>query len=94
MHHHLAPHPVNPLDGSTAATPRVPHGPKPPGEWERADAMDVRCLDLCIGMLERINRVSNLHLLITCQPIDTTNPCISTSLTDIRRKLDFGGYPR
>jgi len=26
-----------------------------PGEQERADAMDVRCLDLCIGMLERVN---------------------------------------
>jgi hypothetical protein len=39
-----------------------------PGERERADAMDVRCLDLCIGMLERVNGVSNLCLLfILCQ---------------------------
>jgi hypothetical protein len=60
-----------------------------PGERERADAMDVRCLDLCIGMLERVNGVSNLCLLfILCQ---LTN---WGSLTDVRRKLDFGGYPR
>jgi len=40
-----------------------------PGERERADAMDVRCLDLCIGMLERVNGVSDLCLLpIVCQP--------------------------
>lgn len=39
-----------------------------PGERERADAVDVRCLDLCIGMLERVNGVSNLRLLSVCQP--------------------------
>jgi hypothetical protein len=33
-------------------------------ERERADAMDVRCLDLCIGMLERVNGVG-LHILLT-----------------------------
>lgn len=33
-------------------------------ERERADAMDVRCLDLCIGMLERVNGVG-LHLFPT-----------------------------
>ena len=60
------------IDGSTAAAPRVPRGPKSltemtPGEIERADAMDVRCLDLCIGMLERVNGVSNSCLLIVCQ---------------------------
>ncbi|KAI9449685.1 nuclear condensing complex subunit [Lactarius psammicola] len=33
-------------------------------ERERADAMDVRCLDLCIGMLERVNGVGR-HLLPT-----------------------------
>ena len=32
-------------------------------ERERADAMDVRCLDLCIGMLERVNGVG-IHLLL------------------------------
>lgn len=29
-----------------------------PEEKERADAMDLRCLSLCIGMLERVNSVS------------------------------------
>jgi hypothetical protein len=58
-----------------------------PGERERAEAMDVRCLDLCIGMLERVNGVSNLRLLIVCQQT-------WGSLIDVRRKLDFGGYPR
>ena len=60
------------ISGSTTAAPRVPHGPKPPagmtlGEQERADAIDVRCLDLCIGMLERVNGVSKHRLLIICQ---------------------------
>ena len=60
-----------------------------PGEQERADAMDVRCLDLCIGMLERVNGVSDLRfLLIVYQPTNLG------SLIDVRRKLDFGGYPR
>jgi hypothetical protein len=45
-----------------SVAPHAPHGSKPlvemtPGERERADAMDVRCLDLCIGMLERVNGV-------------------------------------
>ncbi|KAH9991933.1 nuclear condensing complex subunit [Russula vinacea] len=48
------------IDGSTTAVLRASRGPKSPaemtsGERERADAMDVRCLDLCIGMLERVN---------------------------------------
>ncbi|KAI9511024.1 nuclear condensing complex subunit [Russula earlei] len=48
------------IDGSTTVLPRALRGPKPPmemtpGERERADAMDLRCLDLCIGMLERVN---------------------------------------
>ncbi len=42
-----------------------------PGERERADAMDVRCLDLCIGMLERVNGVGNLCLYLSVrQPTD------------------------
>jgi hypothetical protein len=50
------------IDGSTTAAPRAMRGPKPlmemtAGERERADAIDVRCLDLCIGMLERVNGV-------------------------------------
>ena len=41
---------------------RAPAAPKPvsemsPEEKARADALDVRCLDLCIGMLERVNGV-------------------------------------
>jgi hypothetical protein len=38
-----------------------------PGERERADGMDVRCLDLCIGMLERVNGVSIPRQFIVCQ---------------------------
>jgi condensin complex subunit 3 len=50
------------IDGPTTAAPRAPRGPKSHAEMtaverERADAMDVRCLDLCIGMLERVNGV-------------------------------------
>ncbi|KAH8989792.1 nuclear condensing complex subunit [Lactarius hatsudake] len=48
------------IDGPTTVAPRAPRGPKSHAETtaverERADAMDVRCLDLCIGMLERVN---------------------------------------
>ena len=39
-----------------------------PGERERVDAMNVRCLDLCIGILKCVNEVNNLRLLIACQP--------------------------
>lgn len=50
------------IDGSTTAAPRAMREPKSlmemtAGERERADAIDVRCLDLCIGMLERVNGV-------------------------------------
>jgi condensin complex subunit 3 len=40
-------------------------------ERERADAMDVRCLDLCIGMLERVNGVRPAHPshLLSINPI-------------------------
>jgi condensin complex subunit 3 len=66
------------IDGSTTAAFRAPRGPKPlaemtPGERERADAMDVRCLDLCIGMLERVNGVSN-PVFSSYQPTDLTLP--------------------
>lgn len=74
------------------AAPRSLREPKPlaemtAGERERADAMDVRCLDLCIGMLERVNGV--------CLPIFPFT--VSRHLgpfADIRGKFDFGGYPR
>ncbi|KAI0824958.1 nuclear condensing complex subunit [Trametes gibbosa] len=46
--------------GSPRRPPRVPHLPKPvaemsPEEKARMDAVDLRCLALCIGMLERVN---------------------------------------
>ncbi|KAI0747199.1 nuclear condensing complex subunit [Daedaleopsis nitida] len=46
--------------GSPRKNPRVPQLPKPvsemsPEEKARADAIDLRCLILCIGMLERVN---------------------------------------
>ena len=44
---------------STATAPKAPKPPKErtPEEQERADALDLRCLSLCIGMLERVNGV-------------------------------------
>ncbi|GLB42418.1 putative nuclear condensing complex subunits, C-term domain [Lyophyllum shimeji] len=46
--------------GETPATVRPPRTKKPveeltPEERKRADGMDLRCLSLCIGMLERVN---------------------------------------
>ncbi|KAF9225668.1 hypothetical protein BS17DRAFT_777480 [Gyrodon lividus] len=45
--------------GSPSATKIAPKGPKPkelsPEDQARADAVDLRCLSLCIGMLERVN---------------------------------------
>jgi hypothetical protein len=42
-------------------------------ERERADAMDVRCLDLCIGMLERVNGVGHSPHF----PLSITSHCLS-----------------
>ncbi len=61
------------IDGPTTAAPRAPRRSKSHAEMtaverERADAMDLRCLDLCIGMLERVNGV-RLHLLPTFLPL-------------------------
>ncbi|KAF8424272.1 nuclear condensing complex subunit [Boletus edulis BED1] len=47
-------------DDATASAVRAPKAPKPPKELTpeeqaRADALDLRCLSLCIGMLERVN---------------------------------------
>ncbi|KAF9234460.1 nuclear condensing complex subunit [Melanogaster broomeanus] len=49
------------FSGTPSATPTAaPKPPKPPKELSpedqaRADAVDLRCLSLCIGMLERVN---------------------------------------
>jgi condensin complex subunit 3 len=46
----------------TAVTaPKAPKPPKEltPEEQARADALDIRCLSLCIGMLERVNSVQH-----------------------------------
>ncbi|KIK98064.1 hypothetical protein PAXRUDRAFT_824294 [Paxillus rubicundulus Ve08.2h10] len=46
--------------GNSSTTKTAPKGPKVPKELNpedqaRADAVDLRCLSLCIGMLERVN---------------------------------------
>lgn len=51
--------------GSPRKAPRVPQLPKPVAEMTaeerlRMDEIDLRCLSLCIGMLERVNGVSVL----------------------------------
>ena len=44
---------------SAVSAPKAPKPPKvlAPEEQARADALDLRCLSLCIGMLERVNGV-------------------------------------
>ena len=41
-------------------------------EQSRRDAMDMRCLSLCIGMLERVNGVRYCHSC-SCSNSDTLN---------------------
>ena len=47
------------------ARPAKPPKELTPEERARADAIDVRCLSLCIGMLERVNGVCNTRFLGT-----------------------------
>ena len=47
-----------PMPARTPGRPRKPPTEMTPEERERADAIDLRCLTLCIGMLERVNSVS------------------------------------
>ena len=53
--------------GETPATVKTvrpaskPAEERTPEEQARADAIDLRCLALCIGMLERVNGVSFTH---------------------------------
>ena len=47
-----------PVPARTPGRPRKPPAEMTPEERERADAIDLRCLSLCIGMLERVNSVS------------------------------------
>ena len=55
-------------------TPRRPRPAKPPVELtpeqvQRSDEVDMRCLSLCIGMLERINGVRcMLFIICICHP--------------------------
>lgn len=51
-----------PMPGKTPGRPRKPPTEMTPEEKEHADAIDLRCLSLCIGMLERVNSVSLPHL--------------------------------
>ena len=50
------------LPSRTPMRPPKPIEEMTPEEKERTDAMDLRCLSLCIGMLERVNSVSSLYL--------------------------------
>ncbi|KAL5523222.1 YCG1_1 [Sanghuangporus sanghuang] len=45
----------SPIPARTPGRPRKPPSDMTPEERERADAVDLRCLSLCIGMLERVN---------------------------------------
>ena len=47
-----------PMPGRTPGRPRKPSAEMTVEERERADQIDLRCLSLCIGMLERVNSVS------------------------------------
>lgn len=54
---------------STQGGPRKPPKeakPLSPEEQARSDAVDLRCLSLCIGMLERVNGVSPLSCPMDC----------------------------
>ena len=65
------------------ARPEKPDVPLSPEQQARADAVDMRCLSLCIGMLERVNGVRQSFLAFL----------IRESLTcalDIRRELNAG----
>ncbi|EJC98308.1 uncharacterized protein FOMMEDRAFT_114496 [Fomitiporia mediterranea MF3/22] len=44
-----------PMPARTPGRPRKPPAEMTPEERERADVIDLRCLVLCIGMLERVN---------------------------------------
>ena len=44
-----------------------PEEEKSPEEQARADAIDMRCLSLCIGMLERVNGVRRLWMIFESQ---------------------------
>lgn len=46
-----------PVPGRTPGRPRKLPSEMSEEEKERADAIDLRCLSLCIGMLERVNSV-------------------------------------
>lgn len=67
---------------------RAPKAPKPPKqlspeEQVRQDALDLRCLSLCIGMLERVNGVRRLdHLRAVTQGLRA----------DLRRELHIRRY--
>ena len=59
--------------------PQREEAEKTPKEQARADAIDIRCLSLCIGMLERVNGVCFDHCIISRINTDT--------LLDIRGEL-------
>lgn len=78
--------------GSPRRPQRAPQLPKPiaemtPEEKARADAVDLRCLALCIGMLERVNGASVFNVILVHRGSLTRS-------TDIRGKQHTRRYPR
>lgn len=57
--------PETPMTEKTARPQKV-DVEKSPEEQARADAIDLRCLSLCIGMLERVNGVGHSSRCIAC----------------------------
>lgn len=47
------------MPGKTPGRQRKPPTEMTDEEKRKADAVDIRCLDLCRGMLERVNSVSS-----------------------------------
>lgn len=64
--------------GETPRTVKTARAPKPtdemtPDEKARADAVDLRCLSLCIGMLERVNGVCDNEFIFVRPDADSNN---------------------
>ena len=70
----------------TVRPPRKDEDEMSPEEQARADAVDVRCLSLCIGMLERVNGVRSRLLSPTLNS--------HSSLPDLRGELYLRGTTR
>ncbi|KAI0699152.1 nuclear condensing complex subunit [Cerioporus squamosus] len=71
--------------------PRLPQPPKPvsemtPEEKVRADAVDLRCLALCIGMLERVNGTFEDNMTLEGVLTDLIVPAVKRREMALREK--------